>query len=70
MSLTNRPKIPEYFPYVLIAAVCLLLYLKTLFFGLTFFDDNIWVEHFHGNLKDTSVLFDVFTKTDISFPPL
>lgn len=56
----------SFLPYLLIAILGLLLYLPTIFFGLTYFDDNIWVSGPSRIPQNLPQFFNLFITTDIS----
>jgi len=47
-------------PYLWIALVCLILYAQTLGFGLTYFDDDVFVISNHAFYSNTGNLFEIF----------
>lgn len=44
-----------------------ILYYKSLFYDLTYLDDNVWLKDYSWYLKDRSNLFKVFAKPDVLF---
>ena len=55
-----------YLSYVLIAVVIVLLYAKTLYFELTFLDDDLWLIGQQNYLQNIKNIFEIFTTIDIS----
>jgi len=51
--------------YFGIIVVGFILYFKTLFFALTYLDDNVWILDYHWYLKDFSTAFKVFVQPDL-----
>ncbi|MCK5214066.1 MAG: tetratricopeptide repeat protein [Candidatus Omnitrophica bacterium] len=52
-------------PFLWIAFVGILLYSKTLFFDLTFLDDNVWIQDYGWYLKNAGHIKEVFVRPDL-----
>ena len=52
------------FPYLIICIIGFILYVKVLFFGLTYLDDNVWLLDYGWFFKDLSNAVSFFTKSD------
>ncbi len=50
---------------VLVGSAILLLYLPTIFFGLTYLDDQVWLIDYHWYLKDIHHAFKLFGDRDL-----
>ncbi len=51
--------------YLCLLCVGGFLYFKTLFFGLTYLDDNVWLLDYHWYLKDLSNISNIFRQADL-----
>lgn len=57
-----------FFPYIGLALGGMLLYLPTLFYELTYLDDNVWILDYQWFLKDARNLGTVFLQPDLLSP--
>ncbi|MBF0522819.1 MAG: tetratricopeptide repeat protein [Candidatus Omnitrophica bacterium] len=55
----------SWFPYAALALLGFLLYCKSLFFNLTYLDDNVWILDYQWYLKDVHNLFRAFITPDL-----
>ncbi len=62
ISPSNKTSI---FILSLIGGTILLLYLPTIFFGLTYLDDQAWLIDYHWYLKDIHHAFELFARPDL-----
>ncbi|MBF0385000.1 MAG: tetratricopeptide repeat protein [Candidatus Omnitrophica bacterium] len=66
MAKSLNKNMPGHLGYLVIIAVgAALLYFKTIFFGLSYFDDNVWIIDYQWFLKDIRNIFAVFSTRDL-----
>jgi len=65
---------PAFFSYAVVVLAGLLLYAGTIWYGLTYFDDNVWIQNVAWRVNNWSEALAVFTRRDaishVFFRPL